>query len=121
MALLGWLWLATPFTLIGVISHDPRLLGLVSKHHKRCRRVGWAGAATMLLGVMLVPGPIGASMFVIGTPVTGLIVWARGDDGDDGGDDPPDVPPIDWDQFERSFRAYARRRRPRRPRAPVGR
>lgn len=120
MALLGWLWLATPFMLISVISHDARLLALVAKHNRRCRRVGWAGAATMLLGVMLVPGPVGALMFVLGTPVTGLVVWARGDDDDDGDDGPPDVPPIDWDEWERSLGPDAGRgHSPGRPRAPA--
>jgi hypothetical protein len=50
MGLLGWLWLASPFALIGVILHDRRLLALVAVHQERCRAVGWAGAAAMLLG-----------------------------------------------------------------------
>jgi hypothetical protein len=118
MPLLGWLWLASPFALIGLISHDPHLLALVSKHHRRCQVIGWSGAAIMLLGVMLVSGAAGDLMFIIGTPLVGLAVWACGDDGDGG--EPSDVPPIDWDDFERSFWAHVRRRGgpPRRPRAP---
>jgi hypothetical protein len=110
MALVGWLWLASPFVVIGLISHDPELLALVSEHHKRCRAIGWSGAAVMLLGVMLVPGPIGTIMFLIGTPAAGLAVWMRRDDGGDGGNPPPDVPPIDWGEFERSFWAHVRGR-----------
>jgi hypothetical protein len=120
MALLGWLWLASPFVVIALISHDPELLALVCAHHGRCQVLGWTGAAIMLLGVALVPGPVGSVMFVIGTPLVGLAVWARGDDGDDGGERPPDVPPIDWGEFERSFWAYVRGRggRSGRPRTP---
>jgi hypothetical protein len=121
MALLGWLWLASPFAVIALILHDPQLLALVSKHHARCQAAGWIGAAIMLLGVTVVPGTLGAVMFVIGTPLAGLAVWARRDDGDDGGEQPPDVPPIDWGEFERSFWAHVRRRSgpPARPRSPA--
>lgn len=119
MALLGWLWLISPFVVIGVISHDRELRELVSLHHRRCLIVGWAGVAFMLLGVMVVPGALGSVMFVVGTPLAGLIVWLRPDD-EDGGDEDPDLPPIDWDDFERSFWAHVRRRgsRPRKPRSP---
>jgi hypothetical protein len=119
MALLGWLWLASPFAVIALISHDPELLALVGAHHRRCQAAGWTGAAIMVLGVTLVPGPVGSIMFVIGAPLCGLVVWARGDDDDDGGEPPPDVPPILWDQFERSFWAYVRGGgRSGRPRTP---
>jgi hypothetical protein len=120
MALIGWLWLASPFVLIGLISRDPELRRAVAVHHRRCRIIGWTGVAMMLTGAILVGGWVGSLMFVIGTPLGGLAVWARGDDGDDGGDEGPDVPPIDWDQFERSFWSHVRRRgRPRRPRTPA--
>ena len=124
MALLGWLWLASPYAVIALISRDTRLLALVTAHHRRCQAGGWTGAAIMLLGVTLVPGALGSIMFVIGTPVAGLAVWTRDDDGgDDGGDQPPDVPPIDWSEFERSFWAHVRGRSgpPRRPRTPSAR
>jgi len=123
MSLLGWLWLASPFALIGLISHDPELLALVGEHHKGCRVVGWTGAAMMLLGVTVVPGVVGLLMFAIGTPSAGLAVWGHRDDGDDGGDSPPDFPPFDWDAFERGFHAYVRRRgrSSRRPRTPSAR
>jgi hypothetical protein len=120
MAVLGWLWLASPFAVIAVISHDPELLALVSAHHRRCQAAGWTGVAIMLLGVTVAPGVLGSIMFVFGTPMAGLAVWARGDDGDGGGEWPPDVPPIDWGDFERSFWAYVRGRSgpPPRPRTP---
>jgi hypothetical protein len=120
MALLGWLWLASPFAVIALISHDPELLALVSAHHGRCRVAGWTGAAIMLIGVAVVPGALGSIMYVIGTPVVGLAVWTRGDGGDGGCEPPSDVPPIDWGEFERSFWAYVRGRsgRPRRPPTP---
>jgi hypothetical protein len=123
MALLGWLWLASPFAVIALISHDRQLLALVSEHHARCQAAGWTGAATMLLGVTLVPGTLGTIMFLIGTPLAGLAVWGRGDDDDDGGERPPDVPPIDWGEFERSFWAHVRAPSgpPQRPRAPSAR
>lgn len=119
MALLGWLWLASPFVLIGMIGRDPELRQLVALHHRRCTIIGWSGIGMMLLGAIVVPGWVGSVMFALGTPLGGLAVWARGD-GDDGGEESPDVPPIDWDQFERSFWAHVRRRgtRPRRPRTP---
>ncbi len=120
MAVLGWLWLGSPFALIALISNDPELLASVGRHLNRCQAIGCTGAALMLLGVMLVPGVLGVLMFVVGTPLTGLLVWARGDDDDDGGEPPPDTPPIDWDEFERAFSAHAGpgTRLPRRPRAP---
>jgi hypothetical protein len=122
MALLSWLWLASPFALIGLIAHDRELLAVVSAHHARCRAIGWAGAAIMFLGVAVVPGPLGSFMFLVGTPASGLIAWCPRDDGDnrDGGS-PSDVPPIDWGEFERSFWAHVRRRgrRSPRPRAPT--
>jgi hypothetical protein len=120
MALIGWLWLGSPFLLIALISRDPELLRLVAIHHRRCQIAGWSGVAVMLLGVTLVPGWPGRVMFVLGTPLAGLAVWGRRDGGDDGGQEAPDVPPIDWDEFERSFWSYVRRRGrpPRRPRTP---
>jgi hypothetical protein len=123
VAVLGWLWLGSPFALIAIISNDPELLAMVSRHLKRCRVIGCTGAASMLLGVMLVPGALGDLMFVVGTPLSGLMVWASGNDGDDGGEQPPDVPPIDWDDFERALLAPSRGRSgpPRRPRAPSAR
>ena len=123
MALLGWLWLVSPFAVIAMISGDPDLLRLVALHHRRCQVIGWAGVAMMVLGTTLVPGWVGRLMFVIGTPLGGLAVWACGGGGDEGGDDEPDVPPIDWDAFERSFWSHVRRRGrpPRRPRAPSAR
>lgn len=123
MGLLGWLWLVSPFVVIGLISQDPELLALVGEHHQRCRVVGWTGATMMLLGVTLVPGVVGVLMFVIGTPLAGLAVWGHRDDGNHGGDSPPDVPPFDWDAFERGFRAYVRRhgRSRRRPRSTSAR
>lgn len=114
MAVLGWLWLGSPFALIALISHDPELLAMVGRHLNRCRAIGCAGASGMLLGIMLVGGVLGVMMFIVGTPLSGLMVWARGDDDDDGGELPPDPPPIDWDDLERAFTA----RPPRRPRVP---
>lgn len=123
MALVGWLWLGSPFVVIGVISHDRRLLTQVAAHHTECLTVGWAGAAMMLLGVTVLPDPIGTAMFWVGTPLSGLAVWLRRGGDDDGGGDDPDVPPVDWGEFERSFWAYVRRRgrTPRRPRTPAAR
>ena len=123
MALVGWLWLGSPFVVIGVISQDHRLLRQVALHHAACVTAGWIGALMMCLGVALMPALLGTLMFWVGTPVAGLAVWLRRDDGGDGGDDGPDVPPIDWDEFEHSFWAHARRhgRPPRRPRTPSAR
>lgn len=124
MTLLGWLWLASPFAVIGVISHDRRLLALLASHHGPCMVAGWGGVVMMVLGVTVVPDPLGTAMFWVGTPLAGLAVWLRRDDdgGGEGGDE-PDVPPVDWDEFERSFWAHVRRRgrSPRRPRAPTAR
>jgi hypothetical protein len=122
VALMGWLWLGSPFVVIAVISHDRRLLRQVALHHTGCLVAGWTGVAVMCLGVVLVPDPLGSVMFWLGTPLAGLAVWLRGDSDDGGGgDDDPDVPPIDWDEFERSFWTHVRRppRTPRRPRTPV--
>jgi hypothetical protein len=121
MATLGSLWLISPFVVIGVILHDLELRELVALHHSRCLAMGWAGVALMLLGVMLVPEAIGWVMFVLGTPLVGLVVWRRPDDGDDAGDDRPAPPPVDWDEFERSFWAHVRQRgsRPHQPQAPT--
>ena len=120
MALVAWLWLASPFGLIGLISRDRELLAVVSAHHRRCRVIGVGGATIMLLGVTVVPGTLGWMMFLIGTPLAGLIVWGLGDEGEDGGGGPPpNGPPIDWGEFERSFRSYARRRGDGSPRPRV--
>ncbi|HWD66232.1 MAG TPA: hypothetical protein VG405_13780 [Solirubrobacteraceae bacterium] len=123
MALLAWLWLVSPFALIGFISHDRELLAVVGAHPVRCRAIGWGGVALMLLGVAVVPGTPGWMMFLIGTPLAGLTVWGVRDDPDGGGGSPPDGPPIDWGDFERSFWAYVRRRdrRSPRPRVPSAR
>ena len=123
MAMLGWLWLASPFVVIAVISHDRRLLAQVAAHHTGCLVAGWTGVAMMCLGVALMPAPLGEAMFWLGTPMAGLAVWLRrDDDGGEGGED-PDVPPFDWGEFERSFRAYVRGRRgpARRPQTPSAR
>jgi len=123
VALLGWLWLGSPFVVIALISHDRRLLAQVAAHHTGCLAAGWTGVVMMCLGVALMPAPLGTAMFWLGTPLAGLAVWLRRDDGDDGGEDDPDVPPVDWDDFERSFHAHVRRRDrpPDRPRTPSGR
>jgi hypothetical protein len=124
VTLLGWLWLASPFAVIAVISHHPPLQAQVAAHHRRCMVAGWGGAAMMVLGITLIPDPLGTAMFWVGTPLAGLAVWLRRDDDDGGeGDDEPDVPPVDWDEFERSFWAHVRRRgrSPRRPRSPTAR
>jgi hypothetical protein len=120
VALCGWLWLASPFVVIAIISHDRALLELVAVHHRRCLAIGWAGAASMVLGATIVPGAVGTALYYLGAPLAGLVVWLRGDDGGDDGDEESDVPPFDWDAFERSFRAHVRRgaRAPRKPRAP---
>jgi hypothetical protein len=117
MALLGWLWLASPFIVIGVISRDPELLALVSLHHRRCTTAGWIGVGMMVLGAALISGVVGAILFLFGTPLAGLAVWGLRDDGHEDDEQGPDTPPIDWGEFERSFWAYARRR-PRHPRVP---
>ncbi len=124
VALMGWLWLGSPFVVIAVISRDRRLLRQVAVHHTGCLAVGWTGVAMMCLGVALMPGLLGTLMFWVGTPLAGLAVWLRRDsDDDDDGGGGPDVPPIDWDDFERSFWANVRRRpgAPRRPRTPSAR
>ena len=123
MALLGWLWLGSPFVVIGLISHNQRLLGQVAAHHAGCVAAGWTGVVMMCLGVALMPAALGSVMFWVGTPMAGLAVWLRRDDDDGGGEgDDPDVPPVDWDAFERSFWAHVRRRgRPRGPRTPSAR
>jgi len=123
VAVVGWLWLGSPFVVIALISHDRRLLRQVTVHHSGCLTAGWTGVVMMCLGVALMPGLLGMVMFWVGTPMAGLAVWLRRDDGGGGGgDDDPDVPPIDWDEFERSFWAHVRRRGgPRPPRAPLTR
>ena len=125
MALLGWLWLGSPFVVIALISHDRRLLARVAAHHTRCLAAGWTGVTMMCLGVALMPAPIGTAMFWVGTPLAGLAVWLRRDDGGGGGGggEGPDLPPVDWDEFERSFRAHVRGpdRSPRGPRTPSAR
>jgi hypothetical protein len=121
MELLGWIWLISPFVLIAVISHDGVLQRGVAKNLGQARVAGCAGALMMFLGGVIVPGALGATMFVLGTPLVGLLAFIRRDDRDDGGGEgEPDIPPIDWDEFERSFRAHARRgrRSPQRPRSP---
>lgn len=118
MALLGWVWLVSPFVLIALVNHDQQLQRLVSSHYARCRATGWTGAAMMVLGAALAPAALGEVLFVLGTPLTGLVVFLRRDDDDGGDEDEPDVPPVDWDEFARSFRAYVRGRSPRRPRVP---
>jgi hypothetical protein len=121
MALLAWLWLASPFAVIAPISRDPELQRLVAVHYPRCRAAGWTGVLMMCLGAALMPALLGTLMFWVGTPLAGLTVWLVGDDGDGG--DESDVPPVDWDEFERSFWVHVRRhaRTPRRPRAPSAR
>ena len=124
VALMGWLWLGSPFVVIAVIAHDQRLLRQVAVHHTGCLTAGWTGVAMMCLGVALMPSMLGTLMFWVGTPLAGLAVWLRRDDGGGGGGgEDPDVPPIDWDEFERSFWADVRRRGPgpRRPRTPSAR
>ena len=120
MELLGWLWLVSPFVLIAVISHDGVLQRGVAKNLGQARAAGCAGALMMFLGGVLVPGALGATMFVLGTPLVGLLAFIRRDDRDDGGEEDPDPPPLDWDEFERSFRGYVSRgrRSPQRPRSP---
>lgn len=120
---LGWLWLASPFVLIAVISRDPRMRELIAIHNRRCRAIGSAGVAAMFLGVALLPDELGSMLFGIGTPLTGLLVWTRRKGGDDGGEEGPEDLPPDWGDFERSFWAYVRRRNraPSRPRAPTPR
>jgi hypothetical protein len=124
VALLGWLWLGSPFVVIAVIAHDRRLLGFLAAHHAGCVAAGWTGVVMMCLGVATMPATLGSVMFWVGTPLAGLAVWLRRDDGGGGGgDDDPDLPPVDWDEFERSFWADVRRRgrAARRPRTPSGR
>lgn len=118
MALLEWLWLASPFALIALISHDQRVQRLVSSHYAQCRVLGLSGAAMMVLGGILFATTLGKAMFVLGAPLTGLVVFLLRDDGDEGHEDEPDVPPVDWDEFERSFRAHVRGRSSRGPRVP---
>jgi hypothetical protein len=64
MALLGWLWLASPFAVIALIAHDPQLRALVGTHHRRCQAAGWSGAAMMIFGAALIPGTLGSMMFL---------------------------------------------------------
>jgi hypothetical protein len=120
MVLLGWLWLASPFTVIALISHNRHLMRFVSAHHRRCLAAGWIGAALMLLGPTVIGGTVGLIMFLIGAPASGFGVWVHGNDGDDGGEQPPEVPPVDWGDFERAFWTHVRRRAKAspRPRAP---
>ena len=120
MALLGWLWLISPFVVIAVIAHDPDLQRGVANHLAQARVAGCIGALMMFLGAVVVPGAFGATMFALGTPLVGLLAFIRRDDGDDGGEDGPDTPPVDWDEFERSFWGHVRHggRSPRRPRSP---
>jgi hypothetical protein len=119
MALLGWLWLGTPFAVIGLISQNEQLRTLVAVHYTRCRAAGWTGVLMMCLGAVIMPDTLGTMMFFIGAPLSGLAVWLRNDGWDDGGES-SDLPPFDWDAFERSFWAYVRgqRRHPTRPRTP---
>jgi hypothetical protein len=120
MALLGWLWLISPFLVIALVSHDSELQRGVATHLTQARIAGSLGAVMMFLGASVVPGALGATMYALGTPATGLLAFIRRDDRDDGGEDPLDDPPVDWDEFERLFRNHVRRERrpPRRPRSP---
>ena len=115
MGLLGWLWLVSPFLVIALIAHDRPMQSWVASHYDSCRLIGWAGVVMMFLGVALAPDVLGILMFIVGTPLVGLVVWLR-DDRDDGGEGEPDEPPIDWDDLERSLSGPAGRRRP--PRSP---
>ncbi len=120
MGLLGWVWLGSPFVVIALIAHDHSMQAWIASHYDACRVTGWVGAVMMFLGVALAPAVLGILMFVVGTPLVGLVVWLR-DDRDDRGEGDSDEPPIDWDEFERSFWAHVRRGRlPRLPRAPSG-
>jgi uncharacterized membrane protein YedE/YeeE len=122
MALLAWLWLASPFLVIAVIAHDERLLRLVALYHEWCRAAGWLGIVLLCLGAALIPSLLGTILFGIGAPLVGLVVWLRRDDGGDGGLEGPE-PPLDWDDFERAFWRYldGGGGRPRGPRAPAAR
>ena len=120
MSVLGWLWLASPFVLIAVISHDSNMRELISTYPKLCQAIGCGGAIAMLLGAALVPGMFGSMLFGLGTPLVGLLVWTPRDDDGGGGED-GEQPPAEWDDFEGAFWAYVRRNRrpPSRPHAPV--
>src|SRR5579884_2473824 len=109
MALLGWLWLGSPFAVIAVIRRDLRLQSLVAAHLGWCHTAGCTGALMMVLGVLLIPSALGTALFAVGTPLVGLAVWQRGNRDDDGHEDEPDPPPFDWDEFERAFWAHVRR------------
>jgi hypothetical protein len=120
MALLGWLWLGSPFVLIAVIAHDRELQKGIANNLGQARAAGCLGALTMVLGAVVASGALGATMYALGTPFVGLLAFTRRDDDDGGGEDGPEEPPRDWDDFERLFWAYVRRRQrqPRRPRSP---
>lgn len=116
MAVLGWVWLSSPFALIALVSRNPSLQRLVASHYAHFLAAGWTGAVMMFVGAAVVPGPLGTAMFTVGTPLTGLVVFLRRDDGDDGGGDEADGPPVDWNEFERSFWTHVRGdRSPHRP------
>lgn len=118
MALLGWLWLVSPFLLIAVISHDRDLQRAIADNLGQARVAGGLGALMMCLGAGVVPGAIGATMYALGTPFVGLLAFIRRDDGDDGSEDEPGGPPVDWDELERSFRTQVRPPGPGGPRSP---
>jgi uncharacterized membrane protein YedE/YeeE len=121
MALLAWLWLASPFLVIAAIARDDRLLRLVAIHYEWCRAAGLLGVLLLCMGALLIPSLLGTVLFAVGAPLVGLVVWLRRDDGGGGDSDAPDPPP-NWDDFERAFWRYVDGGgRPRGPRAPAAR
>ncbi len=123
MMLVALLWLMCPVVLMHVVSQHPAALRVLVRMYPAGVVIGAVGAAAMVLGALVVHGPLGLVLYFVGAPLCGLVVFSRGphrDDGDDGGgggggggDDHPeggeDGPPFDWPEFERAFWAHVTR------------
>jgi hypothetical protein len=105
MAMVSLLWLVVaPLGTGYFVAHSPRGNRFVARCYWPCLAVGWIGVALLVVGGVLLHGPLGTLAVFVGAPLAGLSFWSRRD-GDGGGeppDDDPDPMPPDWD-WERFY------------------